>query len=157
VQSELVPLPLRFLKVTRFQPRLTNGKTMWKKTICLLTLLLGTTAWAGDREITVELTVPDASWEIAIDGVYRVGDELWVIAAVSQNPDIMGAQVISTIQAALVLDAPDLPEQYFVLGKTWNWPNQESYRFLDSLKPIEAELKSGKLLYRREEGNCPFW
>jgi hypothetical protein len=129
---------------------------MWQRAVCWLTLLLSTTAWAGDREITVELTVPDASWEIAIDQVYRVGDELWVITAVSQNPDIIGAQVISAIEAKLVLDAPDLPEQYFVLGKTWNWPNPEPYRFLDNLEPIEAELASGKRLYRREDGNCPF-
>jgi len=40
----------------------------------------------------------------------------------------MGAQVISTVEDALVLDAPDLPVKVFVLGKTWNWQNQGTLR-----------------------------
>ena len=62
-----------------------------------LVLLLYTTAWGEDeKEITVNLTVPDAAWVIAIDEVHRVGSELWIISTVSRNPDLMGAQVISS-------------------------------------------------------------
>jgi hypothetical protein len=85
-----------------------------------LVLLLCTTAWGADeKEITVKLTVPDAAWAIAIDEVHSVGNELLIISTVSRNPDLMGAQVISTVQASLKLAAPDLPLRYFVIGKTW--------------------------------------
>jgi hypothetical protein len=60
----------------------------------------------------------------------------------------MGAQVISTVQASLKLAAPDLPLRYFVVGKTWNWKNEEPYTFIENLKQIEKALKSGKLLYK---------
>jgi hypothetical protein len=85
---------------------------------------------------------------IAIDEVHRVGNELWIISTVSRNPDLMGAQVISTVQASLKLAVPDLPMRYFIVGKTWNWKNEEPYIFIENLKQIEKALKSGKLLYR---------
>jgi hypothetical protein len=114
-----------------------------------LVLLLYTNAWGADKkEITVKLTVPDAAWSIAIDEVHRVGNELWIISTVSRKPDLMGAQVISTVQASLKLAVPDLPMRYFIVGKTWNWKNEEPYAFIENLEQIEKALKSGKLLYR---------
>ena len=99
-----------------------------------LVLLLHITAWGADeKEITVRLTVPDVAWAIAIDEVHRVGNELWIISTVSRKPDLMGAQVISTVQASLKLVAPDLPMRYFVIGKTWNWKNEEPYTFIENL------------------------
>jgi len=114
-----------------------------------LVLLLHITAWGADeKEITVRLTVPDVAWAIAIDEVHRVGNELWIISTVSRKPDLMGAQVISTVQASLKLVAPDLPMRYFVIGKTWNWKNEEPYTFIENLEQIEKALKSGKLLHK---------
>ena len=122
---------------------------MTKRMILPLILLLCTTAaGAHEREITFTLTVPDAAWTVAIEEVYKVENELWVISIVSRNPDVMGAQVISTVQASLKLAAPDLPLKYFVIGKAWGWKNKEPYTFIENLKQIEKELKSGKLLYR---------
>jgi hypothetical protein len=119
------------------------------RVIWLLILLLCTTASAADdKEIMVKLTVPDAAWTIVIDEVHKVGNELWVISTVSHNPDMMSAQVISTVQASLKMVLPDLPTKYFVVGKTWNWKNEEPYIFIKNLKQIEKELKSGKLLYK---------
>lgn len=122
---------------------------MVKKMILPLILLLCTTAWGADqKEITVKLTVPDAAWTLAVEEVHEVANELWVIAVVARNPDVMGAQVISTVQTSLKLAAPDLPVKNFIIGKTWNWKNDEPYIFIEDLKQIEKELKSGKLLYK---------
>ena len=127
-----------------------------KRMIFLMVLLLCTTASAADeREIMVKLTVPDAAWTIVIDEVHKVGNELWVISTVSRNPDMMGTQVISTVQASLKMAAPDLPTKYFVIGKTWNWKNEEPYIFIKNLKQIEEELKSGKLLYKAAKRSIP--
>jgi len=119
------------------------------RVLLALVLLLYTTAWGADeKEIKVKLTVPDAAWAITIDEVHSVGNELWVISTVSRNPDLIGAQVISTVQASLKLAAPDLPLRYFVIGKTWNWKNKEPYTFIENPKQIAKALKSGKLLYK---------
>ena len=113
----------------------------------LVLLSCATTAGAGEKEITVKLTVPDTAWTVAIEEVYNVESELWVISAVSQNPDVMGAQVISTVQASVKMAAPDLPVKHFIIGKTWAWENTEPYTFITDLKPIEKELQAGKRLY----------
>ena len=75
-------------------------------------------------------------------------NSLIVISTVSQNKDMMGAQVISNIQASVKIKAPDLPLKIFILGKSWNWENDEPYTFIQDIKQIEKNLKSGKLLYR---------
>lgn len=114
-----------------------------------MVLLLCTNALGMDeKEITVQLTVPDATWSIAIDEVYEVGDELWVVSIVSQNPDMVGAQVISTVQASLNIAAPELPVKHFIVGKTWNWKNEEPYAFIEDSGKLAEELESAKLLYR---------
>jgi heat shock protein HslJ len=102
---------------------------------------------ADDKEITVKLTVPDLTWTVSIDEIRKVDDELWVISSVSQNPDIMGAQVISTVQASVKVTVPDLPVKYFITGKTWGWENPEPYTFITDLKQIENDITSGESLY----------
>lgn len=120
-----------------------------RRMILPLVLLLCTTAVCADEnDIAVKLTVPDATWTIEIHEVHKVGNELWVISTVSQNPDVMGSQVISTVQVSLKLAVPDLPMKNFIIGKAWAWENTEPYTFLKDLKQIEKELKSGKLLYK---------
>ena len=109
-------------------------------------LFFWTTAWGADqKEIAVKLTVPDSAWAISIDGVYEVGNELWIISEVSQNRDASGSQVISTVRASIKL------AKYFIIGKTWSWENEEPYTFIENLKQIEKDLKSGRILYKKAE------
>jgi hypothetical protein len=104
---------------------------------------------AKEKEITVKLTVPDAAWTLTIDEIYQVKNELWVISTVLRDPDMMGAQVISTVQASVKLAAPDLTVKHFIIGKTWGWKNKEPYSFIKNLKQIEKDLKPGKCLYKK--------
>ncbi len=115
--------------------------------IFLVLIFSATFSCAKKKEIMVNLTVPDTAWQIAIDEVYIVKNELWVISTVSQNQDKMGAQVISNIQASVKLAAPELPVKHFVLGKSWNWKNDEPYIIIKDIKQIEKDLKSGKLIH----------
>ena len=118
-------------------------------TTLLSALLFSTTVLAAEeREITVTLTVPDAAWVIFINEVHEVKNEIWVISTVSRNPDMMGAQVISVVKASVKFAAADLPVKHFVIGKTWNWRNEEAYTFIKSIKELEKELKYGNLLYK---------
>jgi hypothetical protein len=87
---------------------------------------------------------------LTIDEVRRVGNELWVVSTVARDPDTMGAQVISTVRASLRLEAPDLPVKHFVMGKSWDWQNQEPYVFIRQPAQLPGDLESGELLYRRK-------
>ena len=121
-----------------------------RMSVFLSSLLLSATLLAADeREISVALTVPDAAWEISIDEVYQVNNEIWVISTVSRNPDIMGAQVISVVKDSVKCTAEDLPVKHFVIGKTWNWSNKEPTTFINTRKELEQDLKQGHLLYKR--------
>ena len=121
---------------------------MTKRMMLLLVLLFCTTvAGAAETMITVKLTVPDAAWTVAIEEVHKVEDSLWVISSVAKNSDIMGAQVISTVQDSVKITVPNLPVKNFIIGKTWAWENTEPYTFISDIKQIEKKLKSGKRLY----------
>jgi hypothetical protein len=120
-----------------------------KKLMVLLLALSAITGGAEEKQIEVRLTVPDAAWKIAIDSVHQVNKEIWVVSTVSRDPDIMGAQVISTVTAKVKISVGDLPVKHFVIGKTWNWKNEESYTFIKDLKQIEKDLAAGKVLYKR--------
>ncbi len=123
----------------------------WMKlflTVLVCTIALGA-GKAEKKEITIALTVPDSAWTISIDEIYEVNGELWVISTVSRDPDVAGLQVISTLKQSETIAAPDLPVKHFVIGKTWQWENNEPYTFIDNIHRIEVELSSGKLLYKR--------
>ncbi len=38
--------------------------------------------------------------------------------------------------------------KYFIIGKTWDWKNEEPYTFINDMKQIEKKVKAGQLLYR---------
>jgi hypothetical protein len=129
---------------------------MVSRTLNIMTGLLVLFIFAaahGDvqREITAALTVPDPSWRISIEEVWQVGDELWVLAAVSRDPDVMAAQVISTVQVSIKTAAPDLPIKYFITGKTWSWDNEEQFTFLKGREDLEEALGSGRLIFRAKK------
>lgn len=124
---------------------------IFKNMIMLLGVLIFSTnsVASSELEITVKLTVPDAAWVISIDEIRKVNNEIWVISKVSRNPDVMGAQVISTIEASAVIDAIDLHVRHFIIGKTWDWENEEPYTFIKSIEKLESKLKYGELLYKK--------
>lgn len=120
-----------------------------KRMTLLLALLLSETALGAQKTIIVKLTVPDSAWTIDIDEVHKVKNELWVISTLSRDPDVVGAQVVSTAMARVRLEAPDLPIKRFVIGEACRRKDKESHTFIKNLKEIQKALKSGKLLYRR--------
>lgn len=120
---------------------------------CIFFLILGCTAASKEkpavRDVSVKITVPDMGWKISIEEVYRVGDEILVIAALSRKPG-MAAQMITAISDTVTLAAdPSLPVQSFVTGKTWNWDGDESCVFINSKNEIRDKLKGGTQLYKK--------
>ncbi len=119
-------------------------------TILSALLLCTTTQGAGITNITVELTVPDAAWTLAIEEVYKVENEIWVISRLSRPAGVMGIAVISKVRDSVGI-APDLPVKHFIIGKTWGWENKEPCIFIEDLKEIEKDLKVESRLYKRPD------
>lgn len=109
----------------------------------------------GERELTVSVTVPDAGWRIAIREVAQVGHELWVLSELQRDPDMMAAQVISTVRASVRVKAPALPVRHFATGKTWNWQPDEPITFIADRGAIADKLAAGKVLYSSKPAGPP--
>ena len=63
-----------------------------------------------------------------------------------------GMMVISEVLDAVEFTAQNLPIKYYILGKTWNWENSESYVFLDSLTKFDLE-NSDSISFERIESS----
>lgn len=102
------------------------------------------------RTLSIEVTVPDAAWQVEIDRVYRRGDRLLAVSRLRRNPEAMAAQVISQATDSVRLGAPDdLPVEHVVLGKKWDW-EEEPYLFVEDEKELEKMVEGAELLFSRE-------
>lgn len=104
------------------------------------------------RLITVELTVPDPAWQVQIERVFRNQDRLHVVSRVQRAADVMAAQVISRVSDQVRISAPDLPVEHYILGKTWNWA-EEDHHFIDDERQLEERLQGKKLIFDRASGS----
>jgi len=131
----------------------------------LITLLLGLfpgCATQGDEEeansndmemqtIYMEMQVPDANWKLAIEEIYEVDDELWVIAQLNREPG-NAAQVITDVFDTVGVFSLPKPIRYYVIGKTWSWGNSDDgFNYIAKRTVLNDDLVFGKLLYSRNK------
>lgn len=111
---------------------------------------------ATQQEVEVSLQVPDLGWAVRIERVYRLEDELRVFSRLSRSEGMAG-QAISTVSDSVPIKAPDLPVRHYIIGKTWNWENDEPYVFLDDddVDEFEDDLEGAELLYSSGEATSP--
>ncbi len=111
-------------------------------------------AWVT-REVAVSVQTPDPGWEIAIEEIHVVGDELWVLSKLNRDPEIMAPQVISEAEDRVEVEAPDYPVRHYVSGKTWQWepdgPGAEVV-FIEDRGEIEGELEKAIRIFERAQG-----
>ena len=98
--------------------------------------------------ISLSLRVPSTNWSLDIQEIWQVENELWVIATLGTVGDAGGA-AISIVTDSVEIIAEDLPIKYFILGKTWNWENQEPYTFINNKNEIEQSLNNGRLIFAK--------
>ncbi len=103
------------------------------------------------RTISISITVPNPAWQVEIEQVYLGNGSLHVVSRLSRNPDAeMVAQVISRATDSVSISAPNLPLQHHVLGKTWNW-QEEDFNFVSNEASLRRTLANLKLLYDRKK------
>lgn len=94
-----------------------------------------------EQTVGVELKVPDTTWGVHIEDVYQVDSELWVVSKVEQQAgEVMGAAVVSTVKDEVVVPTEAQTIKHFVVGKTWDWANEEPYTFLTGTEEIQDKL-----------------
>jgi hypothetical protein len=100
------------------------------------------------RTISVEVTVPNPTWRVAIQEVYVKGDRLLVVSTLSRDPDSMAAQVISKASDSVRIPAPDYPVEHYILGRTFRWA-KEPHHFPQDRAELQKILQSAKKIYSR--------
>lgn len=105
----------------------------------------GEQAWE-ERQFWVSVTVPSAGWDLNITEVYAVNGELWVISELTP-PDGPAATVISNVSDTLTVAAPPGPVQHVVIGKNWDWDNDDMHRYVASRDELPGELDNARRIY----------
>jgi len=109
--------------------------------------LAGTWTQARESTVSVQLKVPDGGWKIRIDRVYQTSTHLLVVSKLERSRSL-AIQVISQAKDSVKVKAPKLPVRHFVLGKTWNWPNQEPVTFLSDPEELTKHIAGAKLFFQ---------
>lgn len=102
-----------------------------------------------EQTIAPEVQVPSGGYELNIQDVYAVGNELWVVSRLEET-DPAAPEANVRVSDRVILNAPDMPVQHFIIGERPESSTNEQYEFIDSRDQISAELESGRQLYSRE-------
>lgn len=99
-----------------------------------------------ERTLTPEVEVPTGGYDLTIQEVYAVNDELWVVSRLEEvDPNAPEAAV--RVSDRVVLNAPDMPVRHFIIGERPDASFNEQYTFIDSREAIDPELSAGRQLY----------
>jgi hypothetical protein len=99
-----------------------------------------------ERTVTVEVEVPSGGYDLDIQGVYAVNNELWVVSRLEEeNPNAPQASV--RVSDRIVINAPNIPVRHYIIGERPRSSFNEQYTFIDSRQQIAAQLESGRQLY----------
>lgn len=101
-----------------------------------------------ERTITPEVEVPSGGYNLAIQGVHVVDDELWVVSRLEEvDPNALAEA--GRVSDRVVLNAPDMPIRHFIVGERPESSFNEQYTFIDNRDEIAPELNAGRQIYDR--------
>lgn len=101
-----------------------------------------------ERTITPEVEVPSGGYNLAIQGVHVVNDELWVVSRLEEvDPNAIAEA--GRVSDRVVLNAPDMPVRHFIVGERPESSFNEQYTFIGNRDEIAPELNAGRQIYER--------
>jgi hypothetical protein len=101
-----------------------------------------------ERTITPEVEVPSGGYDLSIQGVYAVNNELWVVSNL-EEVDPNAPETVVRVSDRVVLNAPDMPVRHFIVGERPEGTFNEQYTFINSRDEIAPELNAGRQLYNQ--------
>ncbi len=99
-----------------------------------------------ERTLTPEIEVPSGGYDLTIQGVYVVDDELWVVSNLDEV-DPTAAETTVRVSDRVVLNAPDMSVRHFIVGERPPGTFNEQYTFIESREEIAPQLSAGRQLY----------
>jgi len=104
-----------------------------------------------ERTITAEVEVPSGGYNLSIQNVYAVNNELWVISRLEEtNPN--APQVTTRVADRIVINAPNIPVRHYIMGERPSGVFNEQYEFVGNRQQILPQLEAGRQLYERGTG-----
>ncbi|MBD2259563.1 hypothetical protein [Pseudanabaena sp. FACHB-2040] len=103
-----------------------------------------------ERTITVEVEAPSSGYNVEIQDVYSVNNELWVVSQLAEvNPN--APQATARVADRIVVNAPDIPVRHYIVGERPLGSFNEQYTFVGTREQINSQLEAGRQLYDREQ------
>lgn len=104
-----------------------------------------------ERTITAEVEVPSGGYNLSIQNVYAVNNELWVISRLEEtNPN--APRVTTRVADRIVINAPNIPVRHYIMGERPSGVFNEQYEFVGNRQQILPQLEAGRQLYERGTG-----
>ncbi|GAX36723.1 hypothetical protein NIES3585_27600 [Nodularia sp. NIES-3585] len=103
-----------------------------------------------ERTITTEVEVPSSGYNLEIQGIYALNNELWVVSQLEEeNPNAPNTRV--RVSDRVVVNSPDIPVRQYIIGERPPGSFNEQYTFINNRQQIASELESGQMLYQKPE------
>ncbi|MGP1375930.1 MAG: hypothetical protein ACTS3T_24100 [Almyronema sp.] len=99
-----------------------------------------------ERTITPEVEVPSGGYDLTIQGIYAVNDELWVVSDLEEVDDNAPESTVR-VSDRVVLNAPDMSVRHFIIGDRPTGAFNEQFTFISSREEIAPQLSEGRQLY----------
>ncbi|AFZ20826.1 hypothetical protein [Allocoleopsis franciscana] len=102
-----------------------------------------------EQTLTAEVAVPSTGYDLDIRDVYIVNNQLWVVARLDEKiPN--APRTTTSVSDRIVINAPEMPVRYYIIGKRPSGNVVEEYTFIDQRQAIQEQLSSGQQLYSRQ-------
>jgi hypothetical protein len=119
-----------------------------KRRLTLGLLLVTLSTYAIEQKLMVSMDTPSTAWSVRIIEAYQSKDSIIVVAELKSGG--IGGAAITRVTDTISIDAVKLPVKYYVLGKTWNWPNK-GYTFFKDRKSLDKKLNAAKRIFTRKK------
>ncbi|MGP1386943.1 MAG: hypothetical protein ACTS2F_25525 [Thainema sp.] len=101
-----------------------------------------------ERTINPEVEVPSDGYNLTIQSVYAVNDELWVVSQLEEtDPNAPQADVYVSDQ--VVINAPDMAIRHYIVGERPDSSFNDQYTFIGNRDQISSQLEAGRQIYNR--------
>lgn len=104
-----------------------------------------------ERTIPIDLDVPHSGYNVQISEIRASGDDLWVIAQLTETTGQPSAQAVTRVSDQVVVNAPaDLDVRKVIVGNRPPGTYNEQYRFVGSMAAINQLVPQGsRVIYQR--------
>ena len=95
--------------------------------------------------VTFSLDTPATNYNVRIETVLVVADELWVLSQVGTDADLGGCMISRRSATVSVIDdaLAGLPQRHFVGGCRWNWHKGDECERVDLAQVVQKAAQAG--------------